>query len=133
MGLPVLLAYLNLIKVGWIQLGENSDLMGDEILRMDLESLNNKLFAAIESWKNPADKFMVKIFKQVYLNLQGEKNLDELLKDVDPSLQLSKESSMKTQFSKLQVSIDSKQNLPIQDEVFSLISLKQSTEKHERA
>ena len=123
MGLPVLLAYLNLIKVGWIPLGENSDLMGDEILRMDLESLNNKLFAAIESWKNPADKFMVKIFKQVYLNLQGEKNLDELLKDVDPSLQLSKESSMKTQFSKLQVSIDSKQNLPIQDEVFSLISL----------
>ena len=107
--------------------------MGDEILKMDLESLNNKLFAAIESWKNPADKIMVKIFKQIFLNLQGEKNLDELLKDVDPSLQLSKESSMKTQFSKLQVSIDSKQNLPIQDEVYSLISLKQSTEKHERA
>ena len=86
MGLPVLLAYLNLIKVGSIPCRENSDLMGDEILRMDQESLNNKLFAAIESWKNPADKFMVKIFKQLYLNLQGEKNLDELIKDVDPTL-----------------------------------------------
>ena len=85
-GLPVLLAYLNLIKVGWIPCGENSDLMGDEILRMDQETLNNKLFAAIESWRNPADKFMLKIFKQLFLNLQGEKTLDELLKDVDPSL-----------------------------------------------
>ena len=80
--------------------------MGDEILKMDQENLNKKLFEVIESWKNPADKFMVKIFKQVYLNLLEEKTLDGLLKEVDPSLSISKESSMKTQFSKLQVSLD---------------------------
>lgn len=50
--------------------------MGDEILKIDQENLNSKLFKAIESSNCSADKFMVKIFKKLYLNLQKEQTLD---------------------------------------------------------
>lgn len=77
---------------------------------------------------------MVKIFKSTFLGLQDEKSLESLLLEISPSLSLkpTKAASSKTQYPKLHVKIDLDRNLPLQDEIFSLLSLKKEVENNER-
>lgn len=96
--------------------------MGDDILILDQAKMTTQLFKKLEN----NDPYMLKLFKSVYLNLQDGKPLDSLLKEIDPNLSLkpSKRASSRAQYPKLNVKIEAEKSTSIQDEIFSLISLK---------
>ena len=77
LNLAVVCAYLDQISQGNIPCGENVQLMGDDIISLNLEKMNAETFSYVDKFcRNERNQYLINKFKATMLKLQKNLSLE---------------------------------------------------------